>query len=206
MIRLAAIAFAGLAVTNAAMAQAPALGESAKEMIGSWEFSNADRDKKCTATFSGDRTTVGFKVEFDANCAGQFPLVADIVGWTFPDNDLLHLLDAQGKVLVEFSEVEDGIYEAPTPGVGVLFLQNAAAAAGPPEKPPEELAGNWLLTPRIGRAALRPHAGVHGARRRHGADGEAGLRGVDRAAQFHAMASGQRRADAGARARRAVAF
>lgn len=146
MIRLAAVAFAGLAVTNAAMAQAPALGESAKKMIGSWEFSNADRDKKCTATFSGDRTKVGFKVEFDANCAGQFVLVADIAGWTFPDNDLLHLLDAQGKVLVEFSEVEDGIYEAPTPGVGVLFLQNAAAAAGPPEKPPEELAGNWLLT------------------------------------------------------------
>ena len=50
-----------------------------------------------------------------------------------------------GKALVEFSEVEDGIYEAPTPGVGVLFLQNAAAAAGPPEKPPEEVAGNWLL-------------------------------------------------------------
>ncbi len=148
MLRLAAIAFAGLAVTNAAMAQAqaPVLGESAKKMIGSWEFSNADRDKKCTATFSGDRTPVGFKVEFDGNCVSQFALAADVVGWTFPDNDLLHLLDAQGKVLVEFSEVEDGIYEAPTPGVGVLFLQNAAAAAGPPEKSPEELAGNWLLT------------------------------------------------------------
>jgi len=153
MLRLAAIAFAGLAVTNAAMAQAPVLGESAKKMIGSWEFSNADRDKKCTATFSGDRTPVGFKVEFDGNCASQFALVADVVGWTFPDNDLLHLLDAQGKVLVEFSEVEDGIYEAPTPGVGVLFLQNAAAAAGPPEKSPEELAGNWLLT-RISGAPL----------------------------------------------------
>jgi hypothetical protein len=153
MLRLAAIAFAGLAVTNAAMAQAPMLGESAKKMIGSWEFSNADRDKKCTATFSGDRTPVGFKVEFDGNCASQFALVADVVGWTFPDNDLLHLLDAQGKVLVEFSEVEDGIYEAPTPGVGVLFLQNAAAAAGPPEKSPEELAGNWLLT-RISGAPL----------------------------------------------------
>ena len=53
----------------------------------------------------------------------------DVVGWDYPENDLLRLLDAQGKSLVEFSEVEDGIYEAPTPGVGVLFLQNAAAAA-----------------------------------------------------------------------------
>jgi Protease inhibitor Inh len=140
-----------LGLAGAAAAQTPAtqsatLGESAKAVVGTWEFSNAERDKKCTATFSGERTPVGFKVEFDANCVSQFPLVADVAGWNFPDNDLLHLIDAQGKVLVEFSEVEDGIYEAPTPGVGVLFLQNPVAAAGPPEKPPEELAGNWLLT------------------------------------------------------------
>ena len=64
----------------------------------------------------------------------------------FPENDLLRLLDAKGKVLAEFSEVEDGIYEAPTPGVGVLFLQNAATAAGSPPPPPEAVAGDWLLT------------------------------------------------------------
>jgi hypothetical protein len=151
MIRLVLICLAATGIAGPALAQTPAtqsanLGESAKALIGTWEFSNADRDKKCTATFSSDRTPVGFKVEFDANCASQFPLVADVAGWDFPNNDLLHLLDAQGKVLVEFSEVEDGIYEAPTPGVGVLFLQNAVAAAGPPEKPPEDLAGDWLLT------------------------------------------------------------
>ena len=125
-----------------------------RRCIGTWEFSNADRDKICTATFKSDPTAVGFKVEFDANCVDLFPLVADVVGWNFPDNDLLRLLDAQGKALVEFSEVEDGIYEAPTPGVGVLFLQNAAAAAGPPPKPPE--AGRRRLGDRArrGRAAL----------------------------------------------------
>jgi hypothetical protein len=129
-----------------ALAQTPTqLGESAKALIGIWEFSNADRDKICSATFKSDSTKVGFKVEFDPNCAALFPLVSDVVGWTFPDNDLLRLLDAQGKALVEFSEVEDGIYEAPTPGLGVLFLQNAAAA-GPPPKPAEQVAGTWGLT------------------------------------------------------------
>jgi len=118
---------------------------SAKALIGSWEFSNADRDKTCTATFKSDRTAVGFKVEFDANCGNLFPLVRDVAGWTFPESDLLRLVDAQGRSLVEFSEVETGIYEAPTPGVGVLFLQ-AAAAAGPPPKPPEQVAGDWALT------------------------------------------------------------
>jgi len=145
MARLALIALALLGMTGAALAQSPAaLGESAKAVIGTWEFSNADRDKICTATFTSDPTPVGFKVEFDKNCGNLFPLVNDIVGWKFPDNDLLYLLDAGGKALVEFSEVEDGIYEAPTPGVGVLFLQNAAAAA-PPPKPPEQVAGDWRI-------------------------------------------------------------
>lgn len=134
-----------------AAAQAPTLGDSAQALIGSWEFSNADRDKRCTATFKQDRTAVGFKVEFDANCGALFPLVNEVAGWTFPDNDLLRLLDAQGRALVEFSEVETGIYEAPTPGVGVLFLQNAAAAE-PTPKPPAELAGDWAM--RRGNAIL----------------------------------------------------
>ena len=140
------IVLATLCLSSAALAQAPAtLGDSAKEILGNWEFSNAGHDKTCTATFKRDPTAVGFKVEFDANCANLFPLVRDIAGWVFPDNDLLRLLDAQGKSLVEFSEVEDGIYEAPTPGIGVLFLQAAGAAGAPPPRAPEQVAGNWAV-------------------------------------------------------------
>jgi len=140
-------ALTGLALIAAsvASAQAPTLGDSAKALLGTWEFSNADRDKICTATFKADPAPGGFKVEFDKNCATLFPLVADVVGWVFPENDLLRLFDAQKRTLIEFSEVEDNIYEAPTPGLGVLFLQNAAAAAGPPTKPAEEVAGNWAI-------------------------------------------------------------
>lgn len=144
-IGLWAACFAGTA-----FAQAPAtLGDSAKRVVGSWEFSNADRDRTCTATFKGDPTPVGFKIEFDANCANLFPLVRDIAGWKFPDNDLLYLVDARGKSIVEFSEVEDGIFEAPTPGVGVLFLQSAAAAGAPP-KQPEQVAGDWAIVRKSG--------------------------------------------------------
>ena len=145
MTRFIAIGLAAICLAGAAQAQTPTtLGDSAKAVIGAWEFSNADRDKICTATFKSDPTRVGYKVEFDANCGNLFALVGDVAGWNFPENDLLRLLDAQGKALVEFSEVEDGIYEAPTPGVGVLFLQKAGAA-GPPPKLPEEVAGNWAI-------------------------------------------------------------
>jgi hypothetical protein len=148
MIRLALIGLV-LVVSAAASAQSTMLGDSAKALVGTWEFSNADRDKICSAIFKSDPTKVGFKVEFDKGCSSLFPLVSDVAGWTFADNDLLRLLDAQGKALVEFSEVEDGIYEAPTPGLGVLFLQNPAAA-GPPPKPPDQVAGDWAITRRGG--------------------------------------------------------
>jgi Protease inhibitor Inh len=123
-----------------------ALNNSAKELIGTWEFSNAERDKICTATFKSDSSPVGYTVTFDPNCANLFPLVRDIAGWKYPEDDLLYLLDAQGKSLVEFSEVEDGIFEAPTPGVGVLMLQKPAAADEAPQaEQPDKLAGNWTI-------------------------------------------------------------
>lgn len=137
-----------LTLATAASAQTPpVLGESAKAMLGDWEFSNAARDKICTATFKRDSVKVGFKVSFDANCAAQFPLVEKIAGWRLPEDDNLFLLDAAGQPLVEFSEVESGIFEAPTPGVGVLFLQHAEAAGPAPKKPPD-LAGDWVVTRR----------------------------------------------------------
>jgi len=129
-------------LTGPALAQAP-MGDSAKSVLGDWEFSNADRDKICVVTFKADPAKIGYKVEFDKNCPQLFPLVSDVASWNFPENDFLLLLNAQGKALVQFSESERG-YEAPTEGVGVLFLQKAGDAA-PPPKPPSELAGNWAI-------------------------------------------------------------
>jgi hypothetical protein len=149
MTRIVAIGLTVICLTSAARAQTPpptGMTDNAKAVLGSWEFSNADRDKICTATLKPDPVKVGFKVEFDANCAALFPLVADVAGWIYPENDLLRLVDSAGRSLVEFSEVEDRIFEAPTPGVGVLFLQNASAAAGVPAKTPDQVAGNWAIT------------------------------------------------------------
>jgi Protease inhibitor Inh len=147
MARRILIAAIAVLICGAAQAQTNApLNDSAKAMIGKWEFSNAERDKICAATFSSDRSGRGLKVTFDANCGKLYPLVRRIIAWKYPQDDLLYLLDAQGEALIEFSEVEDGIFEAPTPGLGVLFLQNpAAAAAAPAQKPPGEVAGNWAV-------------------------------------------------------------
>jgi len=141
------IAVLSLFLCAPALAQKATLTDSAKEMIaiGTWEFSNADRDKACKITFKSDPAPVGFALSLDADCVNLFPLARDIAGWKYPDDDLLYLLDAQGKALVEFSEVEDGIFEAPTPGIGVVFLQNPAAAGPAPVKKVSDIAGDWLI-------------------------------------------------------------
>jgi hypothetical protein len=143
MKRVSLIAVLCLAISPA-HAQTPPLGDQAKALLGSWEFSSAGRDRRCTATFSTAPVPGGYKVEFDANCVNLFPFVQNITGWRLPDNDNLFLFDAGGKTLAEFSEVESGMFEAPTPGVGVLFLQNAAVAAPAPKRP-EDVAGEWTI-------------------------------------------------------------
>jgi len=87
MIRHAAPAFIFLtALTAPLVAQAPdanapeVITEPAppappRTMPGSWEFSNADREKTCTITFRNDAARVGKRVEFDPGCVKLFPFV-----------------------------------------------------------------------------------------------------------------------------------
>ncbi|MEW6453503.1 MAG: AprI/Inh family metalloprotease inhibitor [Pseudomonadota bacterium] len=122
----------------------PALSDAAKAMVGTWEFANADRDKRCTITLRADAVPVGLKVEFDRACAGLFPFVRDVAAWSLNEGDFLRLLDAKGKPILDFSEVESGIYEAPKPGEGILFIQNASAA-GPEPRTAAQMAGEWAI-------------------------------------------------------------
>ena len=104
MLRRLAIAAAAAAFCVPALAQMQVpLGKSATGMIGTWEFSDAARHKVCRLTFKDERGAVGLALAFGAGCAKLFPLVRDVVGWKYPDDDLLYLLNAQGKALVAFS-------------------------------------------------------------------------------------------------------
>jgi len=122
-----------------------------RTMVGTWEFSNADREKTCSVTFRNDSNRVGKRVEFDPACIGHFPFLKDVIAWRLNDNDFLRLYDGQGSPVLEFSEVESGIFEAPRPGEGILFIQNASAL-GPAPKTAEQITGEWSIIRRTGRA------------------------------------------------------
>ena len=127
--------------------RACAQSDAVKAMAGSggWEISNADRDKACTVTFKTDAARTGYKLELDAACGTTFPFAKDIEGWTL-SNDVIRLIDARGKAVFEFNEVESGMYEAERPGEGIYFLQNASAA--PIMRTPDQMAGEWIVKQR----------------------------------------------------------
>ena len=150
-LRCAALSFVLLAAgCGTAAAQAPAPSEAAKALAGTWEFTNADRDKLCTITLRTDPVAAGMRAEFDRACAAKFPFIGEIAAWTMAENDFLRLVDGKGAPVLEFSEVESGVYEAPRPGEGILFIQNAGAA-GPPSRTAAEVAGDWTIVRSAGK-------------------------------------------------------
>jgi hypothetical protein len=159
MVRSAPLAFILLSAFAAPLAAQTAAPPAASElagaaaprtMIGSWEFSNADREKTCTITFRNDAAKAGKKLDFEQKCAALFPFVPEIAGWRLNDNDFLRLLDNQGNSVLEFSEVESGIFEAPKAGEGILFIQNPTDLGAPP-KTAEQITGEWSVVRRTGQ-------------------------------------------------------
>jgi hypothetical protein len=159
MIRSLAFALAVL-FSCPALAQAPdtaapsapdtAAAPPPRTMPGTWEFSNADREKTCAVTFRNENGKAGKRIEFEPKCVTLFPFVTDIVGWRLNDNDFLRLLDAQGESILEFNEVESGMFEAPKPGEGILFIQNPTDLGAPP-KTAEQITGDWSVVRRTGK-------------------------------------------------------
>jgi hypothetical protein len=134
----------GVALADrSALAQpAPTVPEAAKEMVGGWELSNADHDRRCTITFSTDAAPGGFKLVLDQGCAAVFPMFKDVAIWSIAPNGPLRLLDARGNPSLEMSEVESGIFEGERRGEGLYFMQ-PQGAVNIPVRTPEQMFGDW---------------------------------------------------------------
>jgi hypothetical protein len=148
MFRYACFALLGLGLcVGAAQAQAPAPAapsEAAKGMVGAWEISNAARDKTCPVTFSLDAGTGGFKLELDPACGTLFPSLKGVVVWVMGPKDAVRLLDAKGVIILDFSEVENRMYEAERKGEGLYFMRTQAAIKADTVTP-EQIFGEWAL-------------------------------------------------------------
>ena len=113
-------------------------------MVGGWEMSNVDRDRRCPLSFSVEPAPGGYKIDFDATCPTAFPSLDNVVAWTFGPKDVLRLVDAKGAAVLEFTEVENGMFESERGAEGLLFLQTQASLKVE-TRTAEQIVGDWSL-------------------------------------------------------------
>jgi len=120
--------------------------------IGQWELATTDRSKTCVVTMKGDTTPSGLKLELEPACATALPFTKDIVGWSIKGlGDIVRLQDSTGEAVIDFTEVETGIFEGLRTNEGVYILQNLAAARSL-AKSMDQMIGDWSMVRSSGQA------------------------------------------------------
>jgi hypothetical protein len=145
--RRARIAIVALVAAIACGAPARAQDTSTlkKDMVGQWELSTTERSKTCVVTLKSDATPLGMKLELEPTCPKALPFTADINSWSIKGlGDIVRLQDAAGQPVIDFTEVETGIFEGLRTGEGVYILQNLAAARSL-AKSMDQMIGDWAM-------------------------------------------------------------
>ena len=116
-----------------------------KDMVGQWELSTTERSKTCVVTLKSDAIPLGMKLELEPGCPKALPFTADINSWSIKGlGDIVRLQDAAGQPVIDFTEVETGIFEGLRTGEGVYILQNLAAARSL-AKSMDQMIGDWAM-------------------------------------------------------------
>jgi hypothetical protein len=122
-----------------------------KEMIGQWELATTERSKTCVVTMKGDATPQGMKLELEPGCVKALPFTREITGWSIKGLDIVRLQDSNGQAVIDFTEVESGIFEGLRQNEGVYILQNLAAARSL-AKSMDQMIGDWAMVRSNGQA------------------------------------------------------
>ncbi|KRR16210.1 peptidase [Bradyrhizobium lablabi] len=137
-------------LTLASQAAAQDASTLKKDMIGQWELATTERSKTCVITLKSDATPQGLKLELEPGCPKALPFTKDITAWNIKGLDIVRLQDAAGQPVIDFTEVESGIFEGLRTGEGVYILQNLAAARSL-AKSMDQMIGDWSMVRGNGR-------------------------------------------------------
>ncbi len=143
-------ALLALAAVSPARAQRDAAALK-KDMVGQWELATTDRSKTCVVTLKPEGAAQGLKLELEPGCAAALPFTKDITAWNVKGLDIVRLQDTTGEAVIDFTEVETGIFEGLRQGEGVYILQNLAAARSL-AKSMDQMIGDWSMVRGNGQA------------------------------------------------------
>jgi len=121
------------------------------DMVGQWELSTAGRDKTCVVTLKNESSSQGLKLELEKGCGDALPFAKAITAWSVKGLDIVRLQDAKGESVIDFTEVEAGIFEGRREGEGAYLLQNLAAARAL-SKSPDQLIGDGAMMRESGKS------------------------------------------------------
>jgi hypothetical protein len=134
-----------LALTAAGAVRAQDAASLKKEMVGrQWELATTDRSKTCVMTLRPDGAPQALKLELEPGCAAALPFAKDIAAWSVKGLDIVRLQDAKGEAVIDFTEVETGIFEGLRTNEGVYILQDLAAARSL-AKSMDQMIGDWAM-------------------------------------------------------------
>ena len=137
-----------VAVSHAMMPAQMALAQSSRslaaDMVGQWELSTAERSKTCAVTLKADPASQGLKLELEKGCAEALPFTKDITSWSVKGLDIVRLQDAKGQPVIDFTEVESGIFEGLRTGEGVYILQDLVSARSL-ARSMDQMIGDWAM-------------------------------------------------------------
>jgi Protease inhibitor Inh len=129
-------------------ARAQDAGNLKKDMVGQWELATTERSKTCVLTLKADASpqgaAQGMKLELEPGCAAALPFTKDISAWSVRGLDIVRLQNATGEPVIDFTEVEAGIFEGLKSGEGVYILQNLVAARSL-AKSMDQMIGDWAM-------------------------------------------------------------
>ena len=115
-----------------------------KSMIGQWELSTTERSKTCVVTLGSESSPHGLKLDLEPGCAASLPFTKDIAAWTVAGLDIVRLQTAAGEPVIDFTEVESGIFEGRRENEGIYILQNLAEARSL-AKSMDQMIGDWAF-------------------------------------------------------------
>jgi hypothetical protein len=143
------------ALTVLAACASPARAQDAatlkKDMVGQWELSTTERSKTCVLTLKSDATPQGLRLELEPGCAAALPFTKAVTAWNVKGLDIVRLQDAAGQPVLDFTEVESGIFEGLRQGEGIYILQNLAAARSL-AKSMDQMIGDWAMVRENGQS------------------------------------------------------
>jgi hypothetical protein len=149
--RIWSVVAALLAMAAASPARSQDTGTLKKDMIGQWELATTERSKTCVVPLKPEATAQGLKLELEPSCAAALPFTKDIAAWNIKGLDIVRLQDAAGESVIDFTEVETGIFEGLRQGEGIYILQNLAAARSL-AKSMDQMIGDWSMVRGNGQA------------------------------------------------------